>query len=244
MRSFRARAECRKSHCASVFSELTDEEFAELQDLMVPIEYEAGKTIHHEGMLASGVYVICKGRVKYGKSTADRSRSRILRLLGVGDLLGLEALFFQSAYCLSGFAKAMEDTQVVFIEKGKFFEFLERHPRLWRRLCEYLSREILIYQCKLSELAYEPMRVNLARLLLMLAHHCGVRGNDGVEIEFRRKDLAEFAGTHTDTLNRSLCELKEKGLIDIQHEKIKILDESALKRLASPLTTCLKESLL
>ncbi|MFQ6089816.1 MAG: Crp/Fnr family transcriptional regulator [Candidatus Bipolaricaulia bacterium] len=152
-------------------------------------------------------------------------------------------LFCQDPCVLSGFAKALEDTQVVFIEKGRFLEFLERHPAVFRRLCEWLSREILIYQCKMAELAYEPMRVNLARLLIMLARSYGVPGEDGLEIEFSRNDLAELAGTHIDTIVRTLAQFKEKGLIATHYHKIKILDEEGLEAIASPLPTCLRENL-
>jgi len=99
-------------------------------------------------------------------------------------LNGLEMLFCQDPCFLSGFAKALEDTQVVFIEKGRFLEFLERHPAVLFRLCEQLTREIVIYQCKMTELTYGPIRVNLPRLLLALAHNYGVRREEGVEIEF------------------------------------------------------------
>jgi len=242
-RSIPAIVECGKDHCTPIFAGLRDEEFAELQELMVPIAYEAGELIHQEGMLANGIYVICKGLVKYGKYTADRSRKRVLKIFSARDILGLEMLFCQDPCFLSGFAKALEDTKVVFIEKGKLLEFLERHPAVFRRLCEQLSREILIYQCKMAELAYEPMKVNLARLLLILARSYGIRREDGLEIEFSRGDLAELAGTHIDTVVRTLARFKEKGLIATHYHKIKILDEAGLEAVASPLPTCLTEEL-
>jgi CRP-like cAMP-binding protein len=242
-RSVPALAECSKAHCAPVFSSLGDEEFVELQGLMVPIDYEAGELIHQEGMPANGIYVICKGLVKYGKYSADRSRRRVLKILGARDILGLETLFCRDPCLLPGFAKALEDTRVVFIERGKFSEFLERHPSVFRHLCEQLSREILIYQCKIAELAYEPMRVNLARLLLTLARRFGIEREDGLEIEFNRGDLAELAGTHIDTLVRTLAHLKEKGLIATRYHKIRILDEAGLEAEASPIPSCVGENL-
>ena len=242
-RSIPAVAECSKAHCAPIFSGLRDEEFAELQGLMVPIDYEAGELIHQEGMPANGIYVICKGLVKYGKYSGDRSRKRILKILGARDLLGLGELFYPDPCSLSGFAKTLEETKVVFIEKREFLDFLEDHPQVLSAVAERLSRELAVYECKLVELAYESMKVNLARLLLILARRFGVKREEGVEIEFNRSDLAEFAGTHIDTVIRSLARLKEKGLISTHYHKIKILDEAGLEAEASPITTCLRENL-
>jgi len=242
-RAIPAIAECSKAHCAPIFAGLGDEEFAELQELMVPIDYGAGELIYQEGLPGNGIYVICKGLVKYGKYSADRSRRRILKVLGARDLLGLEVLFSPDPCALSGFAKALAETRVVFIEKRGFLDFLETHPQVLTAIAERLSRELAVYECKLVELAYEPARVNLARLLLLLARRFGVRREGGVEIEFSRTDLAELAGTHIDTVIRALARLKERGLIATHYHTIKILDEAGLEAEASPITTCLRENL-
>lgn len=104
--------------------------------------------------------------MKYGKYSPDHSGRRVLKILGARDILGLEMLFCRDPCSLSGFAKGLEDTQVMFIES------LERHPAVFRYLYERLSQEILFYQCKIAELAHELMRVNLA-------HGFGARGRTG-----------------------------------------------------------------
>jgi CRP-like cAMP-binding protein len=236
-------AECNKDYCAPLFSDLRDEEFTELQGLMVPISYEAGDLICQEGMPGNGICVICKGLVKCGKYSADRSRKRILKIAGARDILGLEILFGPDPCLLTGFAKALEDTKVAFIEKGRFLEFLKRHPAILFHLCGQLIREISVYQCRLVELAYGTTSVNLARLLLILARRFGVRREEGVEIEFSRSDLAELAGMRIDTLVRALGQLREGGLIATRYRTIRILDETGLEAVASPVTTCLEENL-
>jgi len=238
-----AMVECGKAHCTPIFSQLSEEEFAELQALMVPVEYERGELIYQEGMPGSGIYIICKGLVKYGKYSADRTRRRLLKILGARDLLGLETLFCPDPCPFSGFAKTLMDTKVVFIEKQQFLKFLKGHPQVLFALAERLSRELAAYECKLAELAYSPIRPSLARLLLILARRFGIRREDGVEIEFSRGDLAELAGTHLDTVVRTLAGFREKGLISTHYHKIKILDEAGLEAVASPLPACLAEEL-
>jgi len=236
-------AECSKDHCAPIFAELRDEEFAELQELMVPIDYEAGDLLCQEGMPGNGICVICKGLVKCGKYSADRSRKRILRIAGAREILGLEVIFNPDFHPHSIFAKALEETKVIFIEKERFLEFVKGHPAVLFRLCEQLVQEISVYQCKLVELAYGATEVNIARLLLILARRFGIRQGEGVEIRFSRGDLAELAGMHIDTLVRALGQLKEQGLIATHYRRIKILDEAGLEAVASPVATCLEKNL-
>lgn len=236
-------AECGKEHCAPLFADLTAVEFSELQGLMVPIDYEANELIQQEGMPSNGIYVICQGLVKLGRHTADRERRRLLHILGPRDVLGLESLFCKRDCFISNFAKTVVKTKVAFIERDQFLEFVERHPKVLRRVCERLSREIISYQCQLTEMAYEPIQVNLARLLLLLARRFGVRKGDQVELEFSRSDLAELIGTHADTVVRTLAQFREKGLIATHYHRITILDEAGLETLASPLPLCLTREL-
>ena len=244
MKSIPVIAECSKAHCAPIFADLSDEDFGELQRLMTPIDYEAGELIQQEGMPANGVYVICRGLVKLGRHTADRERRRLFRILGPREILGLESLFCEQGCFVSGFAKALLETRVAFIERARFLEFLERHPEVSRRICKHLSKEIISYQCQLTEMAYEPIQVNLARLLLLLARRFGIRKGDRIELEFSRSDLAELIGTHADTVVRTLAQFKEKGLITTRYHRITILEEAGLEALASPLPLCLEKGFL
>lgn len=237
-------AECSKEHCSPLFADLSVEEFGELQGLMVPIDYEAGELIQQEGMPSNGVYVICQGLVKLGRHTADRERRRLLQILGPREVLGLESLFCKRECFISNFAKAIVETRVAFIERDRFLDFLGRHPEVSRRICEHLSREIISYQCHLTEMAYEPIQVNLARLLLLLARRFGTRRGKTIELEFSRSDLAELLGTHADTIVRTLAHFKEKGLVATRYHQIAILDEAGLEALASPFPLCLTEDFL
>ncbi len=244
MRATPVLAECSKDHCSPIFADLSAAEFGELQGLMTPIDYEAGELIQQEGMPSNGVYVICRGLVKLGRHTADRERRRLLHILGPRDIIGLESLFCERECLVSGFAKALVETRVAFIERARFLEFLERHPTVSRRICERLSKEIVGYQCQLTEMAYEPIQINLARLLLLLARRFGVRKGNHTVLEFSRSDLAELIGTHADTVVRTLAQFKERGLIATRYHRITILDEAGLEALASPLPLCLLEGFL
>jgi CRP-like cAMP-binding protein len=45
-----------------------------------------------------------------------------------------------------------------------------------------------------------------------------------------RNDLAALVGTATESLIRTLSELKEEGLVSVKGSQISILDEKGLKR--------------
>ena len=64
----------------------------------------------------------------------------------------------------------------------------------------------------------------------------GLEGSDGdddtVYLKMGREELADFLGVARPSLSRALMRLKEEGLIDVEKNRITVLDRYALEELA------------
>jgi len=239
--------DCSKERCSWIFSELSEEGFVELVELMEPIEYGKEEMIFQEGVPAFGLYILCRGKVKLVRRSPTRKKRHLLKLLSSGELLGEETVFDGEPYI--AYAKTLEDARLCFIKKEDFLAFLKKYPTVAIKIIEKLSREVKGFQSKLVEIAYESSEERLARLLLMMKEKYGVKeGAEGpsqyIGVELSRTDLAEMAGVSTETAIRTLSKLKDENLIKLQGHKIFILDEEGLRSLAKPFPTSLKENLL
>ena len=227
------RASCSKECCPEAFSGLSEEEFAELMKLKIPVRYERGDLIFQEGEFASGIYIICCGMVRVGKYY--RGKRLTLELLKAGDILGIEALASEGPATRPGYAQAVEDTKVAFLEKGAFLEFCQKHPTITTGLCQKALEKVVCLQRKLVRSALASADERVAGILLELGESCGTVTRTGVSIDvhFGRADLAELAGVSLETLIRSLSRLKQEGLIELHdHKGITIRDPEALEELA------------
>ena len=229
----------------ALFKDLSEEALDELAALMRPISYRAGDLIFQEGGPSIGLYVISEGLVQFGKLSGRRNRRRILKILGPGDIFGEEALFEPEVCACPGYARALTDTSLAFVQRDVFLAFMERHPSVARHFCEWLTRELKIFECKLVELAYEPLEQNLLRLLLILMERFGVRDDQGIciNIELTRQHLAEMLGVHLDSVIHELSRLRDQGLLTFKKHYMVIVDAERLRELAQPQTTCLAEKL-
>lgn len=218
----------------------------ELRELARPIAYRPGSIICREGGPTCGLYALASGAVAYGKSSGRGDHRRILKLLEPGNLFGEETLFQVATCDCPGFARALTDVSVFFFERTAFLELADRHPVLLRRLCEWVTRQLKVSQCKLVESAYESAEQNLLRLLLLLVERFGVpeEGAVRVDLPLSRGDLSELLGVHPDTIIHTLGALREEGLIRVQRDQLLVSDEARLRALAGPLTTCLNEHLV
>lgn len=240
-----AMGDCSELQKCVFFGELDKRALAELHKGVRTITYGPGDLIFQEGGPSAGFYIILSGLVQYGKHAGRRGRRRILKLLGPGDVLGEEMLFQSEVCACPGYARALTETVLAFIERSTFVDFFKRYPVVLHRLCEYLSRQLRVFECKLVELAYEPVEQNLVRLLVILMERFGVCTKEGISLEMplSRQELAELLGIHLDTVIHELSKLREQGLIALSDHKIVITAPKRLQELAEPKTTCLDEKL-
>ena len=222
---------CRLRCCPEVFHDLSEEEFAELQELMLPVRYEKGDLIFQEGEFASGIYIICQGMVRVGKYYQGKRLT--LKLLKAGELLGMEALVSERPVIRPNYAQAVEPTEVAFLEKKAFLEFCQEHPAIISSLCRKALEEITILQRKLVQSVLAPADERVAAILLELGEICGEETGSGLFIGscFSRTELAEFVGVSPETLIRGLSRLKDEGLIELHDKGIIIRDRARLERL-------------
>jgi len=236
-------SECRKEFCSWIFSELSDEDFARFARLVKHVDYEGGETVFQEGALAFGLYIVCLGKVKVtGK--APCGKRQILKLLGPGEILGEEALFADGSY--TSFARTLEPSTLAFVPQDKFLQFVEDHPVVAFKLIEKLSRELVAFQGKLVEVAYESSEERLARLLLAMGERFGQAEGSRLHLglDLSRAELAELTGIAPETAIRTLSRLRDEGLIRLEGQRITILDLDRLQQLARPLPVAVRENLL
>jgi CRP/FNR family transcriptional regulator len=209
-------------HSFAIFSDLKEQDLEKLQSTIKEIRYGHDEIIFMEGAPAFGFYLVFQGSIKIVKRSL-RGKSQILKIIGPGEILGETTLFDKGSN--NAYAKTLDAAVVGFIERGDFFYFLERHPKVIFRLFKKLSEELKAFQNKLAERSYASSKERLARLILYL-------GESGIELS--RTELAEMAGVSSKTAIRTLSELEERGIITIENRKLQICDKKYLIRLIEP----------
>lgn len=215
-----------------IFSDLGPKDAALLDNFVRRIRYGQGEIIFQEGAPAFGFYLVFEGRVKLVKRTLG-GKKQILKLVGPQETIGETTLFDKGVHI--AYAKTLTRSEVGFIERGDFFEFLERHPTCVFRMFEKLSEELKAFQCKLAERSYNGSKERLARIILKL-------GESGVELS--RTELAEMAGVSSKTAIRTLGELEDRGVIAVNDRAITVLDPESLQKMAEPFPFVLNDSLI
>ena len=129
--------EC-KSYNSSVFCNLDDELLNDLNKNKSVFLFKKGQYIFTEGGRPTGVYCIIKGRVKIHKFGLDKDQ--IVRIGSKSDIIGYRALISKELY--SATAEALEDTEVCFIPKASFLDFINKDKDLPLKMMRILSKDV------------------------------------------------------------------------------------------------------
>ena len=92
-----------------------------------------------------------------------------------------------------------------------------------------LSSNLYEAENTMFELAYQSVRQRVATVLVKLNNQTTQKPNqDRPVISVARKDLSKMVGTSTESLNRTLADFKELGIIEISDQGLQVLDPAKL----------------
>ena len=213
-----------------IISELgnKDEMFKALENHDV-IDYKKKQIIYSEGQHPNKLYYIETGKIKVYK-TSDGGKELITSLLSPGDFFGHIPLIENAVY--EEFAETLEESSIRVIPRKEFEHLLTHNQEVALKVIKLLANNISEKEQQMVALAYHSLRKRVADALLTLKKKYA-KESDGehFSISISREDLANIAGTATESLIRTLSDFKSEKLIEIKEGKIVILDEKKLANL-------------
>ena len=208
---------------SSIFSSLNDDELGELADLSIERSLMPNEFIFWDGDAPDWFYIVAEGKVKVLKHSS-LGKEFIIAFFGPGEMFGEVAVFENKPYPAS--AQAVTETKVVGIKREDLLSFLANRPQVALRIINVLGGRLMDAQGRLKDLAGERVEQRLASVLLMLSAKLGLT------LPFTRQEIADMAGTTTETAIRVMSHLKDREIIRSVRGKVIILNEEKLRLLS------------
>lgn len=187
-----------------LFADLAEADFNLIHLPIDEIEFEPGSGIYASGDEGDAVYTLRTGMVKLVQFLPD-GMQRIVRLLGPGATLGLEAII----------SKPYEHTAVVLkrslvcrIPRQVVERLSKETPRLHSQLMLRWHAALKQADDWLTGLSTGKSSQRMARFMLQLIE------DDGTVTLFTREDLGAILGVTTEHTSRTIAEFKRNGAIE------------------------------
>ncbi len=206
-----------------LFSGLEEADFEHLHQPIDQFHFEPGGQLYSQDQTADFIYTIRSGLVKTVQYLPDGTQ-RIVRLVGDTDVAGLEALLLDR---YEHTAIALHPSEVCRIPRAVVKELASERPGLFHELMARWHRAVSDRDRMITELNTGTARARVVRLLLWLAER---QGDDRCTL-FGREDMAALLALTTETISRTMAELKRQGFISEPQPNRILCDIPNLERL-------------
>jgi len=202
-------------------------EFQKLSENRPTRTFKKKEFVFMEGQTASDLYFIVSGEVKTYKVNYD-GKELITGIHSAGDFLGYVPLLEERQHNES--AEVLEEAEISIIPKQDFLTLIYSSKDMARKFIKMLSNNLIEAENRLLDLAYQSVRQRVAGALLRIYQEHNLPNKKEI-ITIARKDISNMIGTATESLNRTLADFKDEGLIEITEEGIRILEKTKLEHL-------------
>lgn len=213
-----------------LFQDIDYEYLEEIFESSNIIRFKKAQCIFYEGTRPQGIYCILQGKLKVVKLCPE-GREQIINLVKEGDVLGLRCVMTKEEYTNS--AITLEEADICYISKDKFFEIIQKNPSVNKLVIEYVCKKLDMLENKIIHLSQRSVRERLAINLLLLNQYFGIPKNNGIliDVSLSREEMANLVGTATETVIRLLSEFRRDGIVNFSGKKMTITNLANLRKI-------------
>lgn len=183
--------------------------------------------IFMEGQIPNNLFFIERGMVKTYKVNYD-GKELITGMHRAGQFLGYVPLLEDKPYNEN--AEVLEDARVSVINKSDFLTLVYSSREIARTFIKMLSNNLDEMENRLLDIAYQSVRQRIAAALLKM-HGADMGIDKDTIITTTRRDISNIVGTATESLNRTLADFREEGLIEISGDGLRVINRQKLERI-------------
>jgi len=195
-------------------------------DMKYSIKYHGkNEVIFRQGDICDALNILMTGSVKTEMITES------------GSLLGIEIINaprpLAPAFLFSGNNRfpvdvtTLEDVEILRIPKDEVVRLMTSQPDFMQQFLTHNANRTQFLTNRLQLLSIKTIKGKIAHFLLEQADEQG----DKFKINRNQTELADFFGVARPSLARSLSEMIEDGIIEINKKEYKVLDRKKLREL-------------
>ncbi|MFP4561178.1 MAG: Crp/Fnr family transcriptional regulator [Thiohalorhabdus sp.] len=212
---------------AGLFRDLDDDVLAEMAEYTHPRTLVRGEILFHADDPFRSFFVVNKGHIQLSR-LASTGHEKVVEIIGPNETFA-EAVLFMSGKRYPVDARALEPAELVEIGAEGFNHLLDTRPGLTRNLLATMSKRLHQLVQDVAALTLEDATGRVVGYLLAQTEAEGV-DQPGTEVHLPAKKaaIASRLGIQPETFSRVLGRLRETGAIDVEGDRIRILDPRRL----------------
>jgi CRP/FNR family transcriptional regulator len=211
-----------------LFAGLAAADLAAIADITIVKQVDKGDYLFREGETAQGFYIVQKGGVNIHRVTAA-GKEQVIHIFRAGESFAEATLATNSGYPAD--ARAVENSQVLLVQKAGFLALLRRQPELALRMLAAMSSHLRILIGQLEDLTLKDVETRLANWLIK---RCPDPTSDNpvtLELKTTKRVLAAELGTVSETFSRTLAKFRDQKVLIVKGKSVTVSSPNKLREL-------------
>ena len=223
-KSFTCKECVKKCH---LFKALTEEQLEEIYDQRYDTSFRAGEIIAKQGSPISNVVSLSQGLAKLVLETPGKP-DILLTIVMPTTIITSPGMFLDNRYHFS--VVSLTDTKACFININIIRKMFGLNHDFAQKFHSSIGeRSVMLYN-RFRNIIHKNMAGRIADAILFLHHD--IYGSLEFKLDMSRTELAEYSNMTKESVSRILKELKDEGILDINHDRAKILNLERLEQIA------------
>jgi CRP/FNR family transcriptional regulator, cyclic AMP receptor protein len=192
---------------------------------------QSGGLITSPDVAGERLYIVKRGRVRLYRLTPD-GKQLTLDILDKGRIVGRMSWLGQDLTDV--YAEAIEDAVICSFTPEELRRLIDRFPGIGLNIIRYLSDRLAASEREREVMAFRSVEQRLATRLLELAERFGQPegGSTAIDARLTQQELADMIGTSRETLATTISSLRERGILQMEHHRVVVLDVDRLRQLS------------
>src|SRR5262245_8067974 len=183
-----------------------------------------GTTMFSKGDQGTCLYAVCSGQVKITVRSGE-GKDAVFNLIGPGQIFGEVALLDGGQDTAD--AVAVQDTELLVIDRRDFIPLVHREPDVAIRLIEILCGRLRNTSEQVEDVIFLDLPARLAKTLLRLA---GSEAKNH-KVPIAQGELGQLIGVSREATNRQLRDWENNNWVELESGAVVLLDPEALAAL-------------
>jgi CRP-like cAMP-binding protein len=187
-----------------------------------------GTVIFRKGDAGTNLCAVCTGSVRISVPS-EQGQDAIFNVIPPGEIFGEIALLDGGPRTAD--AVAIEDSELLVIERRDFIPLVREHPELAMKLIEMVCARLRRTSEQVEDIVFLELPGRLAKALLQLHARAGGRPNNAIRIT--QRDLSQMIGGSRESVNKLLRDWQRRGWLKLQRGGLTLLAPKALADLGA-----------
>ncbi len=211
-----------------IFAGIPSPELSAIGAITVIKPVAKGSYLFREGESSRGFYIVQTGSINVHRVNGA-GREQVIHVFRAGESFAEGTLATEKGYPAD--ARAVEESQVLLVEKAGILALLRRQPELALRMLGSMSAHLRILVGQLEDLTLKDVETRLANWLVKRCPNPASDKPAKIQLPMTKRVLAAELGTVSETFSRTLAKFREQDLIHVTGKTVTVLCPAKLAAL-------------